>query len=293
MANKATIRAYTSPTLVLLAMDWSDAAQHDDFLGFAILRSPGFHKGEKDGYLLNKIGFAPPGPHAQPLPSNVAPIHKFLWWDSTISDSERGTTFSYTVTPVRGTGPQDLNLVDDAASDPTQVEVPNVEREGISTWFNRAVVSSQAFSQKFPDPEKSLVAVMDWLANGLEDAFTDILKGARNIWGAIYHLTDEEWVMPDLTKFPGNLSLVYEDRTNDTTKLPAIKNLEEAKGDKFEGEKRSKTNICTTSSLWMRTMAACSWVLPITRPRDSPARPTCCIYSIRANWPISSSPARS
>ena len=49
--------------------------------------------------------------------------------------------------------------------------------------------------------------------------------------------------MPDLTKFPGNLSLVYEDRTNDTTKLPAIKNLEEAKGDKFEGEKRSKTNI--------------------------------------------------
>jgi len=243
MANKATIRAYTSPTLVLLAMDWSDGAQHDDFLGFAILRSPGFHKGEKDGYLLNKIGFAPPGPHAQPLPSNVAPIHKFLWWDSTISDSERGTTFSYTVTPVRGTGPQDLNLVDDAASDPTQVEVPNVEREGISTWFNRAVVSSQAFSQKFPDPEKSLDAVMDWLANGLEDAFTDILKGARNIWGAIYHLTDEEWVMPDLTKFPGNLSLVYEDRTNDTTKLPAIKNLEEAKGDKFEGEKRSKTNI--------------------------------------------------
>jgi hypothetical protein len=121
MTNKVTIRTYTSPTLVLLAMDWSDGAQHDDFLGFAILRSPGFHKGEKDGYLLNKIGFTPPGPHAQPLPSNVAPIQKFLWWDSTISDSDRGTTFTYTVTPVRGTGPQDLSLVDEAASDPTEV----------------------------------------------------------------------------------------------------------------------------------------------------------------------------
>jgi phosphatidylserine/phosphatidylglycerophosphate/cardiolipin synthase-like enzyme len=224
-------------------MDWDDGADRKDFLGFAILRSPGFQEGEKDGYLLNKIGFAPPGPHAQPLPSNVSPIQKFLWWDSSISDSSRGTTFTYTVTPVCGTGPQDIALVQEAASDPLKLKVPNVETDKISTWFNRAVVSSQAFSQKFPDPKKDLDAVMDWLANGLEDAFTDILKGATNVCGAIYHLTDEEWVMPDLTGFKGRLSLVYEDRPNDTTCLPAIEDLEEAKGDKFEGEKRSKTNI--------------------------------------------------
>jgi phosphatidylserine/phosphatidylglycerophosphate/cardiolipin synthase-like enzyme len=243
MTNQVTVSAYTSPTLVLLAMDWADGADREDFLGFAILRSPGFHTGEKDGYLTNKIGFAPPGPHSQPLPSNVAPFQKFLWWDSSISEANRGTAFTYTVTPVCGTGPHDLQLVHESASEPTLVNVPNVKTDKVSTWFNRAVVSSQAFSQKFPDPKKNLDAVMDWLANGLEGAFTDILKGASRVSGAIYHLTDEEWVMPDLTNFKGQLSLVYEDRTNDTTCLPAVKALEKAKGGTFEGEKRSKTNI--------------------------------------------------
>ena len=99
----------------------------------------------------------------------MAPIQKFLWWDSSISDSSRGTTFTYAVTPVCGTGPQDIALVNDVASEPLQLKVPNVETAKISTWFNRAVVSSQAFSQKFPDPKKDLDAVMDWLANGLEE----------------------------------------------------------------------------------------------------------------------------
>src|SRR5215467_6214365 len=59
-------QAYTSPTLVLLAMDWPDGKRFSDFLGFAVLRSPGFSPGEKDGFLLNKIGFNPPGPNSQP-----------------------------------------------------------------------------------------------------------------------------------------------------------------------------------------------------------------------------------
>src|SRR6516162_10663330 len=80
-------RAYTSPTLVLLAMDWPAGKRFSDFLGVAILRSPGFSPGERDGYLLNKIGFNPPGPNSQPLPSNVAPFQKFLWWDAGIDDS--------------------------------------------------------------------------------------------------------------------------------------------------------------------------------------------------------------
>src|SRR4051812_36080720 len=134
--GKVIAKSYTSPTLVLLAMDWVDGAKFDDFLGFAILRSPGFHPGEKDGYLVNKIGFTPPGPYSQPLPSNVSPIQKFLWWDSAINDTDRGKTFTYTVTPVRGTHPQDIKLHYEAASKPTQVLVPTVERDKISTWFN-------------------------------------------------------------------------------------------------------------------------------------------------------------
>jgi hypothetical protein len=97
-------QAYTSPTLVLLAMDWPDGKRFPDFLGFTVQRSPGFSPGEKDGYLLNKIGFNPPGPNSQPLPSNVAPLQKFLWWDSGINDADRGKTFKYTITPVRGSG---------------------------------------------------------------------------------------------------------------------------------------------------------------------------------------------
>ena len=36
------VRAYLSPTLVLLAFDWPQGKGRDDFLGFAIKRTPGF-----------------------------------------------------------------------------------------------------------------------------------------------------------------------------------------------------------------------------------------------------------
>ena len=41
------------------------------------------------------------------MPSNVAPIQKFMWWDSAINTPDRGRTFAYTVVPVLGTGPSD------------------------------------------------------------------------------------------------------------------------------------------------------------------------------------------
>ncbi|HET9374198.1 MAG TPA: hypothetical protein VFO40_04460, partial [Chthoniobacterales bacterium] len=235
-------RAYTSPTLVLLAMDWPDGADFPDFLGFAILRSPGFHPGEKDGYLLNKIGFAAPDKNSQSLPSNLSPIQKFLWWDSAINPEDGGKTFNYTVTPVRGTGPSDLTLEHEAETT-VVVAVPNVERDNISTWFNRAVVSSQAFSREFqrPLPEKDIDNAMKWLANGLENAFAAILGGAKNIEGAIYHLTDNEWVLPSFEAFKGELSIVYEDRKNDQTDRPAVERLGSLP--RFTGSPRSKTNI--------------------------------------------------
>jgi len=237
--GKVIAKAYTSPTLVLLAMDWPDGAKFDDFLGFAILRTPGFHPGEKDGFLFNKISFSPPTPQSQPLPSNLAPFQKFVWWDAGINDADRGKTFKYTITPVRGTGPNDLKMQQDAATI-VIVPLPKVEEDDISTWFNRAVVSSQAFSREFPDPTKKIDDVMKWLANGLQEAFPKLFKGAADVNGAIYHLTDKEWVMPALKGFKGNLSLVYENRKNDQTDGPAIKQL---KSSKFTGKGRTKTNI--------------------------------------------------
>ncbi|HTV27270.1 MAG TPA: phospholipase D-like domain-containing protein [Xanthobacteraceae bacterium] len=238
--DKVLARAYTSPTLVLLAMDWPAGAKHTDFLGFAIARAPGFRPNEKDGYLVNKIGFLPPHADSQPLPSSLSPIQKFLWWDSAISDADRGRPFTYTVIPVLGTGPNDLELQHQSELS-IDVTVPKIERDGISTWFNRAVVSSQAFSREFPDPKKDIDRCMAWLANGLQNAFTAILKGATEIDGAIYHLTDKEWVMPALKDFSGALSIVYENRSNDHTDKPAIDILKKKRG--FSAFGRTKTNI--------------------------------------------------
>jgi hypothetical protein len=50
----------------------------------------------KDGYSLTKIGFAPPGSRSQSLPSNVSPIQKSLWWDSAITEADRGKDFELT-----------------------------------------------------------------------------------------------------------------------------------------------------------------------------------------------------
>ena len=249
-AQAVVARAYTSPTLVLLAMDWADGADRDDFLGFAILRSPGFSPGEKDGYLFNKIGFSPQTRTSQPMPSNLAPFQKFFWWDSAVKDGDHGKTFAYTVTPVCGTGPNDLRLVHEAEKQ-VDVKIPEFEEDGIWTCFNRAVVSSQAFSREFPDPQTDLDACMKWLANGMQEAFSLVLNGADDVTGAIYHLTDNEWVMPALTAYKGSLEIVYQDQENrDITDRPAIETLKKGKA---KTHPRSATHIMHDKFLVDRT----------------------------------------
>lgn len=240
MPDHVVARAYTSPTLVLIAMDWPGGGRRPDFLGFAIRRAPGYAKGEKDGYLTNKIGFSALGKNAQPLPSDLAPFQKFMWWDGGINDADRGKNFHYTVIPVCGTGPHDLALQHEAEAT-IEVRLPLSERDGIWTCFNRAVVSSQAFQREFPDPEADIDRCMAWLANGLQDAFPLVLKDAKAITGAIYHLTDNEWVVPALKAFEGTLEIVYQDQAKkDTTDRAAIALLA---SDRFKGFARSKTHI--------------------------------------------------
>src|SRR6266404_6846697 len=176
--SQVIVREYASPTLVLLALDWPQGKDHPDFLGFALSRSPGYSPGEQDAWLLNKLGFTPPQPGSQSQPSNIAPIQKFLWWDSGIKTEQRGTTLTYTVIPVLGTGPLDLQLQHEVATK-CKVTIPNLVEKGIGTYFNRAVVSSQGFSRQFPDPGKQLDAAMDWLANGLQNAIPNFLKGSK------------------------------------------------------------------------------------------------------------------
>ena len=72
-------------------------------------------------------------------------------------------------------------------------------------WFNRAVVSSQAFTKiikemgiaanETPSTEDAL-KLRTWLSNGMESAFGHFFSSAKEVAGAIYHLTDELWVYP-------------------------------------------------------------------------------------------------
>jgi hypothetical protein len=83
-------RAYLSPTLVLLAMDWPDGANRPDFLGFAIHRTPGFLDLSTGGvapssFLPTSLFNGPPARTPDSV-QHVAPIQKFMWWDARLAD---------------------------------------------------------------------------------------------------------------------------------------------------------------------------------------------------------------
>jgi phosphatidylserine/phosphatidylglycerophosphate/cardiolipin synthase-like enzyme len=217
--------AYVSPTLVLLAFDWPEGKDVPNFLGFAIKRSPGFWSSDgqsraQESWLPNRLTFNGPVPRGTPdAPTNTAPIQKFMWWDARLEPADRNTTFTYTIHPVLGT-PSNVKL--DTGSSMT-VSLPDHMVDGIGTWFNRAVLSSQGFERKLkamgikkngvPTPEQAF-ALREWLANDLEQVFGSVLQGATNAVSAIYHLTDKLWAIPVLKTFVQDeqhrLAVVYD-----------------------------------------------------------------------------------
>ncbi|WP_428420478.1 phospholipase D-like domain-containing protein [Methylibium sp.] len=222
------IRAYLSPTLVLLALDWDKGATAADFLGFAIKRAPGFRSADgrsraAESWLPNRVTFNGPVPQGRPdAASKDAPIQKFCWWDARIDAEDRNGQFVYTAFPVVGTA-QSPQLAEDEAGT-CAVSLPDHTVDGIGTWFNRAVLSSQAFTRKLralglapdkaPPPAKALV-LREWLANDIHQVFGEILAGATRAVGATYHLTDRLWAIPQLQAFaeahpPKSVALVYD-----------------------------------------------------------------------------------
>src|SRR5262245_33873339 len=98
---KVDAKAYLSPSLVLLAMDWKDGEERQDFLGFAISRTPGFKNFTTDeinktDWLPNRLSFDGPPPEGElDPPSQTAPIQKFMWWDARLEGFEAGDTIKY------------------------------------------------------------------------------------------------------------------------------------------------------------------------------------------------------
>ena len=215
--NKVTVKPYLSPTLVFLAMDWKDGFNQEDFLGFAIKRIPGFRKKSGGQYapsdwLPNRIGFDGPNPNGADLPSDTNPIQHFQWFDARIDTEDRGQKFTYTIYPVVGTK-EDHKILEEAASKPIICRIPQVEEQGIGTYFNRAVVSSQAFVREFGTklaPEKYDQALA-WLSNGMHEAVLSFITKADgfNLSGAAYHLTDNKWIIPALAAIKSKTSIVY------------------------------------------------------------------------------------
>lgn len=220
------VRAYLSPTLVLLAFDWAEGNERPDFLGFAIRRTPGFwaHDGKSrasSSWLPNRLTFDGPVPKGHPdVDSCEAPIQKFMWWDNRIDPPDRNQQFAYEVFPVVGV-PDSPQLLHEEMKQCDAVLPLHVEN-GVGTWFNRAVLGSQGFSRKLaamgidptkrppPDKDRELRA---WLANDLEQAVPYALKDVSLVGGAIYHLKDKMWVIPALRKFlsPGHkVAIVYD-----------------------------------------------------------------------------------
>ena len=250
-SRQTRVRAYLSPTLVFLAFDWEEGKNHDDFLGFAIRRTPGYSS-QASAYLLNKVSFDPPLEGAKAVTSDKAPFQKFHWWDGGIKSTDRGRVFTYEVTPVLGTGKNNLHLQTQCKGS-TTVTIPQAVEQGIGTFFNRAVVSSQSFTQKFgrKPKGKELDAAMAWLANGMEVAIPEFIGNQKDMNWAVYHLTDREWVLPALEEFQGSASIVYylkKPPKNSKAKNPGgdevnrktIKLLEK---ERFSFHPRTKTSI--------------------------------------------------
>jgi len=244
-------RAYLSPSLVLLAMDWPDGEARNDFLGFAIKRLPGFQDLrtgvlEPFSWLPNRVGFnGPPQPGAPDFPSSIAPVQKFTWWDARLEGLSKGQQLTYEISAVTGS-PGQLTI-DPSTTVYIKVFLPEHVQFQIGTWFNRAVMSSQAFSRKVkalglngnpPTPVQAL-ELRKWLSNGMEIPLTDFIQKARSLAGAIYHLTDSLWIIPALQSMMGaiKIALVHDSHSPDPN-TDAIDQLDKSK---FFG--RNKTNI--------------------------------------------------
>ena len=240
--SKVKIKAYPATKVILLAIDWADGKNRTDFLGFAIKRSPGFNHAASS-WLPNRVSFKD-HTSSNGFISKNSPIQKFMWWDARFEDKDTDDTYTYEVTPVVGT-PDEARLLKSAANSVKVKPAPSFQ-DGIGTYFNRAVVSSQSFSKKFVGADNKfdtdkLEQALAWLANGFDEVIPGFLDNAAAVEGAIYHLTDKVWIIPALKDFGKSLSLVYDEDKTDKANEDAIETLGEIST--VQLLPRSKANI--------------------------------------------------
>jgi PLD-like domain len=182
-----TVQAIAGSNTVLLGFDLADAT---GCMGFAIHRTD--HTADEAYWLRGMKVFR----SLIPLPQQggdyslrAHPVQGFQWGDYTVTPGHR---YTYRVSALKGT-PSQLRVLQTCSVDVT-AELNDDGHHGI--WFNRGAAASQAFAKKyrrdFPtDVEGS--ESWDWLARGLNTAFTDFVARANGpgwgLRGAFYEFT--------------------------------------------------------------------------------------------------------
>lgn len=211
-----TVQAIAGNNTVLLGFDLADAS---GCMGFAIHRTD--HTTGEAYWLRGMKVF-----HSIiPLPQlggdyslRVHPVQGFQWGDYTVHPGHR---YTYRVSALKGT-PSQLRIMQTCSVDVT-AEVNDDGHHGV--WFNRGAAASQAFAKKyghnFPtDLEGS--ESWEWLARGLNTAFTDFVARANGpgwgLRGAFYEFT---WVRAavafrDAASTGADVRLVIHGRDTDT-----------------------------------------------------------------------------
>jgi hypothetical protein len=184
-----TVRAISGSHTVLLGFDLADVS---GCMGFAVHRTD--HTGDEAYWLRGMKVFrsiVPMPAQSSDYSLRVHPVQGFQWADYTAHPGHR---YTYRVVALKGS-PSALRVMERVTVE-VATEVEDDGRHGI--WFNRGAAASQAFAKKFgrtfpTDVEGS--ESYDWLARGLNSAFTDFVGRATGpgwgLRGAFYEFT---WV---------------------------------------------------------------------------------------------------
>ena len=159
-----TVRAVAGTYVVLLGMN-VDPTQAAGLLGFGIERTD--HTEGEQHVLSNALLFAANDVGAKPDFSSTAnPIQEFVWGDYTAKPDHR---YTYRVTAMHGTPTAPAPGV----STEVQIRTENPDDGTHGVYFNRGVVASQAYQQRFGTRAPATVPNREayiWLSRGLEDA---------------------------------------------------------------------------------------------------------------------------
>ncbi len=208
--------ALANNDVVFLA--WSYDEKVDGCLGFAVHR---IDPGGANVPLPAWIGFhGESNPDWKPATTDRWPVQKFAWRDLT---AERGKTYTYEIVPMVG-APGALAPKDDLRLTTNEVTLTPVCSDGVSAYFNRGILSTQALAHVLKKDKNGAPSSDDLLekiktvgdpvraalAGQIIEGVSRQLKGAveekGRCHGALYELNDPELI--DLLDDPDHVSLV-------------------------------------------------------------------------------------